>query len=97
MLIIEAVFRLKQRLQKKFTKVQRKMKIAKAYSGLEHILENPHKYSKQSMFHCGNARCFMCGNPRKVFAEKTIQEKSFEQTARWRDEWTFDKHNSFSV
>lgn len=79
-------FKHSKRLQKKITKVKRKMKIAKAYGGYEHILANPHKYSKQSMFHCGNASCFMCGNPRKVFDEKTIQERSFEQTARWRDE-----------
>ena len=78
-------FKHSKRLQKKITKVQRKMKIAKAH-GYEHILANPHRYSKQSMFHCGNAQCFMCGNPRKFFKERTIQERSFEQTARWRDE-----------
>jgi hypothetical protein len=78
-------FKHSKRLQKKITKIQRKMKIAKAY-GYQHILANPHRYSKQSMFHCGNASCVMCGNPRKVFEEKTRQERSFEQTKKWTDE-----------
>lgn len=62
-----------KRLAKKKTKLDRKMGIAKAY-GWNHILENPHKYSKTSMFNCGNSSCFICGNPRKVFKEKTMQE-----------------------
>jgi hypothetical protein len=28
---------------------------------------------------CGNPNCVMCANPRKVFKEKTIQEKRLEQ------------------
>ena len=50
------------------------MGLAKAY-GQTHMLANPHKYAKTSLFHCGNSSCFMCGNPRKVFKERTMQEK----------------------
>jgi hypothetical protein len=28
----------------------------------------------------------MCANPRKVWKEKTIQEKRFEQTEKYKDE-----------
>jgi replication-associated recombination protein RarA len=71
-------FKHSKRVAKKQTKLARKMGLAKAY-GYDHVLKNPHKYAKQSMFHCGNASCFMCGNPRKVFKEKTMQERRFEQ------------------
>jgi hypothetical protein len=29
----------------------------------------------------------MCSSPRKTYKEPTIQEKSFEQTKTWVDEW----------
>jgi hypothetical protein len=32
---------------------------------------------------CGNPNCVMCANPRKVWKEKTIQEKRFEQTEKF--------------
>jgi hypothetical protein len=44
-------------------------------------VENPHAYAKRSATTCGDSNCVMCGNPRKFFKEKTIQEKRFEQTA----------------
>lgn len=31
--------------------------------------------SKTSPFTCGDSNCAMCGNPRKFFGEKTIQER----------------------
>ena len=66
-----------KRLAKKFNKLQRKMGIARVY-GWNHVLNNPHKYSKTSMFNCGNSGCFMCGNPRKIFKERTMQEKRLD-------------------
>lgn len=73
-----------ERIQQKETKLARKVRLAKEYHH-EHALKNPHKYHKTSLFNCGNAKCVMCGNPRKMFKEKTIQEKSFEQLELWRD------------
>jgi hypothetical protein len=73
-----------ERLHQKETKLEKKMRLAKAY-GESHILKNPHKYHKTSPMSCGDPGCAMCGNPRKFFAEKTVQEKSFEQTEGWDD------------
>lgn len=36
---------------------------------------NPHRYHKTSGVTCGNSRCFACGNPRKFFDERTMQEQ----------------------
>jgi hypothetical protein len=35
---------------------------------------------------CGNPNCVMCGNPRKVWGEKTMQEKRFDETIGWIEE-----------
>lgn len=67
-----------ERIQQKENKLTKKMKLAKEY-GLNHVLKKPHKYHKTSLFNCGDSNCVMCGNPRKFFKEKTIQEKRFEQ------------------
>jgi hypothetical protein len=42
-------------------------------------LTQPHRNHKKHIFNCGDPKCTMCANPRKVFKEKTIQEKRFEQ------------------
>ena len=72
-----------KRLQKKSRAIKKQSRIAKAHgfpTGPEHRLSKIHATT------CGDSHCAMCGNPRKFFKEKTIQERSFEQTARWRDE-----------
>ena len=71
-----------ERIHQKETKIENKMKLAKAYGEI-HVLKNPHKYHKTSPMNCGDPGCVMCGNPRKFFNEKTMQEKSFEQTEGW--------------
>lgn len=71
-----------KRIHQKQTKISNKMKLAKEY-GLGHALKTPHKYHKVSLFSCGDANCVMCGNPRKFFKEKTMQERKFEQTEGW--------------
>jgi hypothetical protein len=38
-----------------------------------------HRLSKVHATTCGDPNCAMCGNPRKFFKEKTIQEKRLEQ------------------
>jgi hypothetical protein len=35
---------------------------------------------------CGQPGCLLCGNPRKAFEQKTIQELKFEQTEKWIDD-----------
>jgi hypothetical protein len=53
----------------------------KLASGMEKwkYLTQPHRNHKTHIFNCGDPKCMMCANPRKVFKEKTIQEKRFEQ------------------
>ena len=36
-------------------------------------------FNKKHALICGNSNCVMCGNPRKFFGEKTIQEKKFDE------------------
>lgn len=47
--------------------------------------KQPHRLNKCSGMTCGNPDCVMCGNPRKIFKEKTIQEKSIEQDRLWNE------------
>lgn len=56
--------------------INRQLKIAKT-CGLS--TNNPHRFSKMKATNCGDPKCAMCGNPRKFFNEKTIQEKRFNQ------------------
>ena len=65
-----------KRLLKDQNAVVKQVKIAKAY---QVPVEEPHKLAKRHALNCGNPKCIMCANPRKVFKEKTIQEKRFDQ------------------
>lgn len=67
-----------KRLHQEETAIKKQQRIAKTYGGLTHEYES-HRYSKHHAMNCGNPKCHMCGNPRKVFGEKTIQEQRFEQ------------------
>lgn len=42
-------------------------------------LNNPHYLHKKNAFNCGSSTCSMCGNPRKFFGTKTLQEQREEQ------------------
>jgi hypothetical protein len=73
-----------KRRQDTQNKIDKQVKIAKAY-GIK--VEEPHTLAKQhALGSCGNKSCLFCKNPRKAFGEKTIQEKKFDQTAKWSDE-----------
>jgi hypothetical protein len=65
-----------KRLHDDETKVQKQVRIAKAY-GVP--IKEPHKLAKSHALNCGNPNCVMCMNPRKSFKELTIQEKRFYQ------------------
>ena len=64
------------RLHDKETKVKKQVKIAKA-AGIP--IKDAHRFAKLNAVNCGNPKCFLCSNPRKVWKEKTFQEKSFFQ------------------
>jgi hypothetical protein len=65
-----------KRILKTDNAVKKQVKIAKEF-GIE--VKEPHKFAKVHALNCGNPNCVMCANPRKVFNEKTIQEKRLEQ------------------
>jgi len=65
-----------KRILKTDNAVKKQVKIAKS-AGSD--ISQPHKFAKVHAMNCGNPKCFMCANPRKVFNEKTIQEKRLEQ------------------
>ena len=65
-----------KRLQQKENHIKKQMKIRKAYGFPE---QDAHRYHKRSGTNCGDPNCAMCGNPRKFFKERTIQEQKFMQ------------------
>jgi hypothetical protein len=65
-----------KRILKTDNAVKKQVKIAKSAGS---NISQPHKFAKVHAMNCGNPKCFMCSNPRKVFKEKTIQEKRLEQ------------------
>ncbi len=56
--------------------VKRQLRIAKEY-GI--AVKEPHKFAKHHALNCGNPKCIMCSNPRKLFKELTSQEKRMFQ------------------
>ena len=68
-----------KRIHQKENHVSRQMEIRKVHNFPD---DEAHKYHKLSGTTCGDSNCVMCGNPRKFFDEKTIQEKKFIQTEK---------------
>lgn len=56
--------------------IDRQTQIAKQHGSNINV---PNKFSKTHAMTCGDPNCASCGNPRKFFDEKTIQEKRFDQ------------------
>jgi hypothetical protein len=71
-----------KRLHQEEAAIARQVKIAKS-KGMD--VKEPHKLAKHHALDCGQPGCMLCGNPRKVFKEKTVQEKRFEQTEKWNE------------
>lgn len=65
-----------KRLLKDQNAINKQTNILKAY---QIPAGNAHKYSKRKAMNCGDPKCTLCGNPRKLFKEVTIQEKRFDQ------------------
>lgn len=76
-----------KRLYAEEVKIQKQVKIAKAHglSDKDKTIKEPHRLAKHHAMDCGQPGCVMCGNPRKIFKEPTMQEKSFDQTKAWFD------------
>lgn len=65
-----------KRLHQKKSYIKKQVQIAKEHN-IE--VENPHMFAKHAAMDCGVPECPVCSNPRKLYKEKTIQEKRFEQ------------------
>jgi hypothetical protein len=75
-----------RRMHAKARSIKRQMRIRQAHAiGVNGMstgdakYNEPHRYHKRSGMTCGDSRCAMCGNPRKFFKERTIQEKRMMQ------------------
>jgi hypothetical protein len=70
-----------RRLLQKNRHIARQMSIRRAHAFTNYgtpgipAHESPHRYHKVSGVTCGDSNCFMCGNPRKFFDERTMQEQ----------------------
>jgi hypothetical protein len=54
----------------------RQVRIARAH-GI--TVKEYHRYAKHRAMNCGRSHCLLCGNPRRIWREKTIQEQRNEQ------------------
>jgi hypothetical protein len=54
----------------------RQVKIARAHGV---TVKEYHRYAKHHAMNCGRPHCLLCGNPRRIWREKTIQEQRNEQ------------------
>lgn len=70
--------------------VKKQARIAKEHGA---PVTEPHRLHKKHAMDCGQPDCYLCGNPRKLFKEKTIQEQRFYQDT----EKVTDKHSNGSV
>jgi len=72
-----------RRLQLDENAINKQVRIAKDYNMHQNskwkYIEQPHRNHKKHILNCGDSHCSMCGNPRRFFKEKTMQEKRFEQ------------------
>ena len=66
--------------------IKKQVRIAKSYGVNQ---EEPHRYAKYHALNCGQKNCIFCANPRRLFGEKTLQEKSIEQR-RLLEEYDFE-------
>lgn len=76
-----------KRIYEEQVKIKKQVSIAKQHNlGVDNtVIKQPHRLAKRHAMNCGNPQCFMCGNPRKVFKEPTIQERRFDQKERGQD------------
>jgi hypothetical protein len=64
-----------KRFQQKQRHIERQLDIGRTFDHTYYDNDNNrHKLHKLKAFHCS---CWMCGNPRKYFHEKTWQETKF--------------------
>ena len=65
-----------RRRQRDANAVKRQTGIAKMHGV---AVSEPHKYVKHHAMDCGQSGCVLCGNRRRIFKERTIQELRQQQ------------------
>lgn len=77
----EDKFKKSKRRHKKYVKIEKQVKIRKVkkWVGVTDTLKSPNQFAKKHAMDCGRPMCHLCGNPRRVSKEKTMQEKREEQ------------------
>jgi hypothetical protein len=81
-----------RRRHKNDVAIARQVRIAKSH-GLgfhDKAIKEPHRMAKHHAMDCGQPGCMLCGNPRKIFKERTAQEKRMYQDV----EKVTDKHSN---
>lgn len=77
-----AKFMNSRRRHKTDVAIARQVRIAKQH-GLafsDRNIKQPHRMAKHHVMDCGNPKCMLCGNPRKMHKDKlTAQEKRLYQ------------------
>lgn len=73
-----------KRMQQKTNHIKKQYRIAKDYGHVMY-LNQPHRLAKHRAMDCGIPECAICGNPRRIFEEPTIQEKRFNQKELMND------------
>lgn len=74
-----------ERIGQKQNHIKKQYNIAKQNGGNQRYLKQPHRLAKHNAMDCGVPNCPLCGNRRRVWEEKTVQELKFEQTEKWND------------
>ena len=71
---------LKRAKRRRLTKnvIERQKRIAKS-AGLS--IKQPHRFAKHHATNCRTPNCVCCGNPRRVWKQRTIQERKFAEAA----------------
>lgn len=73
-----------KRLHKEDAVIKKQQKIAIQHGmDRKEVEREPHRFAKHHAMDCGTPDCPMCSSPRKVTGDRTVQEKSFDQTAKW--------------
>lgn len=69
-----------KRLHKDNSVMNNRMKFAKA-NGMN--VKSKNRLNKRHPMDCGKANCGLCSSPRKLWKEKTMQEKRHEQKGKF--------------
>jgi hypothetical protein len=65
-----------RRMGQKHNYVEKQRRLAQTY-GIP--VEEPHRYQKHAALNCGDPKCIMCSNPRRIWKEKTLKEKILDK------------------